>query len=160
MEDGWLSHFQAVKKELVARFLLGGLFLVAGALKVGDIPALQEAISNYRLLPSQWIGVAAVFLPWLELVPATTLLLGLWKESSALLLGVLSLLFGCAVTSVLWRHLDVRCGCFKGAASVSYLHLLLDVSLVVMAATVARGSECERANSLKGLSGNERKQVG
>lgn len=125
-----------MRQALICRLLLGAPFLLAGAFKVGDIPALEEVISNYRLLPSPWIGVAAVVLPWLELVPATALLLGFWKESCALILGALSLIFGVAVTSVLWRHLDVHCGCFRGAASVSYLHLLLDVSLGLMAVTL------------------------
>ena len=125
------------------RFSLGSLFGLAAVLKMGDPRALEAAIANYRLLPSSWIGITAVLLPWLELVPATTLILGLWLEASALILGTLSLVFGGAVATVLWRHLDVNCGCFRGAAPVSYLHLVLNIALVALAVVLFRRARAE-----------------
>ena len=41
----------------LARLVLGGVFLVAGALKVGDPDASVRAVQAYRLLPT---GVAEV----------------------------------------------------------------------------------------------------
>ena len=126
---------------LLIRCLLGGTFLLAGALKVGSTPDFLLAMEKYRILPGIYLGLAAAITPWLEIVPALTLIAGVWQQSSAILLGTLSLIFSVAVASVLWRHIDIACGCFHGATHVSYWHLALNLALLAMAVAVARKRE-------------------
>jgi len=125
-----------MKPVLLCRLLLGGLFLVAGLLKLGDPQALALTIFKYHCLPLQWIGIAAAILPWVEAISATALLCGVWVDGAALVLGGLNLGFGMAVASVLWRRMDVNCGCFRGTAYITYGHLLLNLVVAVLVAKI------------------------
>ena len=119
---------------LVTRLLLGGIFLVAGLLKVNHTWALAQDIYNYRLLSLETVGFVAAVLPWLEMILGASLVVGFWVESSALALGGLSLGLCLALASALWRHLDINCGCFHGVTTVSAGHLALSLTLGAMAA--------------------------
>jgi uncharacterized membrane protein YphA (DoxX/SURF4 family) len=136
---------------LLARCLLGGTFLLAGALKLTATPELAQTILNYRLLPEIWVGAVAAILPCLEIIPALTLLAGIWLESSAALLGMLSLIFAAAVTSVVWRHIDITCGCFRGETHASYGHLALNLVLLALAVLLARQPTSEAGESPTGV---------
>ena len=136
----------------LCRFVLAIPFLAAGLLKIGHQPELARSIHNFFLLPSQWIGLTAIILPWLELVCATTLVFGVWIESSALILGVLSLFFAVATASVLWRGFDVECGCFNGTGHTSMAHVFFNLALLAFAVVVVafhhrKGNGQTRSNS-------------
>lgn len=121
-----------MNKELLVRVPLGGVFLMAGLLKVRHTWTLAQDIYNYKLLPLEMIGFVAATLPWLEIVLGTALVVGFWIEASALAVGLLSLTLSFAVASVLWRHLDIRCGCFHGSATASIGHYILTLALAVI----------------------------
>lgn len=123
---------------LAARLILAAVFLYAGvdkALHPGDFAG---QIAGYRLLPAWAVTLAAVWMPWLELVAGSCLAFGLLTESSALVLGSLSLVFAGATGSAVLRGLDIECGCFSTRASgaVGWDHVLLDLALVALAGLV------------------------
>lgn len=121
----------------IVEFIIGGLFIYAGAIKVLDPAAFARDIDNYKILP--WsIGVSlAFYLPWLEIF------CGLALITRRLYLGGLSILTALVavfiVASIIAkaRGIDITCGCFghvsKGWSFAQ--HLALD--LAILAALVA-----------------------
>jgi hypothetical protein len=96
------------------RCLLGILFLWAAVSKAANPTEFLAAIYSYQLpLPSAILQMAAIALPWLELLCGLLLLANMWTESAlACVLGLLVLFLG--ATGQAWlRGLDITCGCFQ-----------------------------------------------
>jgi len=74
------------------------------------------SIYNYKLLPDGLINVAAILLPWLEVIVGGSLLLGIGTAGGALIATALFSIFAGALTINLIRGLDIACGCFSTAA--------------------------------------------
>ena len=123
---------------LAGRLGLGLTFCAAGAAKVGDPQAFAAQLAAYHLLPERWLTLVALALPEVELLAGACLSAGFLAESSALVLGTLSLAFVGALGSALARGLDIECGCFSGAAHVSLGQVGLDLILLVLALAVLR----------------------
>ncbi|MDX6283753.1 MAG: hypothetical protein QOH03_4824 [Kribbellaceae bacterium] len=124
---------------LVARLLLGGVMLVAGALKVTDPEAATQAVRAYELLPQGFDGVVGLLLPFLEIGIGLLLIVGYGVRAAAVAAGVFMVVFIAAVSSAWARGLAIDCGCFGGGGQVApgdtkYLQeILRDVGLLVVA---------------------------
>ncbi len=97
---------------LVFRIVLGGLFVYAGAVKVLEPLGFAQDIRNYDLVGQSLAFMAAIILPWLEILAGAFLVAGVWKRGASLVISGL-LVFFIALTAVtMIRGLDVDCGCF------------------------------------------------
>ena len=114
---------------LLARMLLGGVFIYASVDKILRPDDFAEVISNYRILPGSLVNLAAIILPWLELFLGMFLILGIWVPGAALACNVLLGIFSLALVFNLMRGLDIDCGCFRvsleGAPRASMVMSLL-----------------------------------
>ena len=63
---------------LMARLILGVIFIYASIDKIFHPAAFAEAVYNYQILPDALINLTAIVLPWLELILGAFLILGLW----------------------------------------------------------------------------------
>jgi hypothetical protein len=125
--------------QLVVRWIVGLLFLVAALPKLSAPQELALAVFRYHLLPDALINLTALVLPWIELVAAVTLLLAApsWRKAAALLLTGLLIVFTAAIAISLARGLDITCGCFTlkpglgqvGAWSIMRNLMLLPLTL-------------------------------
>ena len=97
---------------LLARLALGSVLLYAGVVKVPNPAAFADAIANFELLPPLFNWIAALTLPWVEIVTGLLLICGLWLRGSALVSVLMFLGFSGAVLSALARGLNIECGCF------------------------------------------------
>ncbi|MBI4549707.1 MAG: DoxX family protein [Candidatus Omnitrophica bacterium] len=107
-------------RDLLLRFVLGGVFAYAGFMKLTEPSAnFAAALEQYLLLPRPWIPVLARLLPWAEWIGGMFLLLGFMIRSSAALLGALSAGF---VAAISWNLLHGKalenCGCFGSGRAV------------------------------------------
>ena len=116
----------------IVNFIVGGVFVYAGALKALDPIGFASDIDNYKILPWTISVGLAFYLPWLEI------LCGLALIARRLYLGGLSILtalvsiFMIATIAAKIRGLDITCGCF-GHASKNWNfsgHLALDLALL------------------------------
>lgn len=131
---------------LVLRLGLGGLLVVAGALKLRAPVAFATEIANYQLLPALAPYVAAL-LPVVELVIGGALVVAprAWRRAAAL--GALALLatFTVAVGSAFFRRINIDCGCFgTGGGPITGLTLARNVVLMAAAATIVAFDERDR----------------
>ena len=98
---------------LITRFVLGGFFIYASYHKIADPPDFAKIIYNYKLVPGEWIHLAAMFLPWLELFAGVAVITGLGLRGGTVLLGGLALVFIVALSYNLARCHPTICGCFS-----------------------------------------------
>ena len=129
----------AVWVSTAARLVLGGVFLVAGGLKVIDPQSSVAAVRAYRLLPSALLTIVGWGLPFAEIALGVLLLAGIATRLVAVASAVLLLVFIAAVTSAAARGLSIDCGCFGGGGDVApgqtayATEIVRDVGLLLLA---------------------------
>ena len=101
---------------LIFRLVLGGLFVYAGVVKVFDPLDFAQNIRNYDLVGQSLSFIAAIVLPWLEILAGAFLIAGVWKRGAALVISGLLVFFIILTAVTMIRGLDIDCGCF-GALS-------------------------------------------
>ena len=97
-----------------ARLVLGGVLVVAGALKVTNLPLSAFAVRAYQLLPYELAGYVGYALPVVELLVGTLLLAGLFTRWAALAAAVLMAWFVVGISWAWATGLAIDCGCFGG----------------------------------------------
>lgn len=104
---------------LVLRLVLGGVVLVAGALKVGQLETSARSVRAYQLLPYDVAGAVGYGLPVLELAVGVLLILGLFTRVSAVIAGLLMVVFIVGIASAWARGLSIDCGCFGKGGTIA-----------------------------------------
>jgi uncharacterized membrane protein YphA (DoxX/SURF4 family) len=99
---------------LVARLVTGGVWIVAGALKVTDPAASIDAIRAYELLPWSVVEPLGYALPAIEIVVGLALVLGAFTRGAAVVSALLFVAFIIGIASVWARGIEIDCGCFGG----------------------------------------------
>ncbi|MGA9748408.1 MAG: MauE/DoxX family redox-associated membrane protein [Nocardioides sp.] len=99
---------------VIARLVLGGVWIVAGALKLPDPTESVRAVRNYRLLPEAVVPLTGHLLPLVEIVVGLCLVIGLLVRANAAVSGVLLAAFVVGIASAWARGLSIECGCFGG----------------------------------------------
>ncbi|MET0763678.1 MAG: MauE/DoxX family redox-associated membrane protein [Blastococcus sp.] len=128
----------------VARLLVGGVFVVAGLLKLPDPAAAVRAVRAYRLLPEAVVAPVAFGLPAIEIAIGLALLVGVFVRTAAIASSVLLIVFLAAVGSAWARGLQIDCGCFGNGGTVAAgqtaypAEVLRDTALLVVALALAR----------------------
>jgi uncharacterized membrane protein YphA (DoxX/SURF4 family) len=124
----------------VARLVVGIVWIVAGALKVGDLTASGRSVVAYRLLPYDASMFLGAVLPFLEIVLGALLVLGLATRLAAAISVVLFAVYIGAIISVWVRGLRIDCGCFgtggdlTGDQSPQYAwETIRDIALLLVA---------------------------
>lgn len=97
---------------MMCRIVLGGVFIWACWDKILDPLAFSQAIANYQIVPPALGNLAALILPWIELVCGTCLILNRWTRGSALISALLLVVFMGALGYNIHRGMDINCGCF------------------------------------------------
>lgn len=123
-----------------ARLVLGTVWIVAGSLKLGDLPASVRAVRAYQLLPEAGAQVVGAALPLVEVALGVLLLAGLGTRAGAVISMLLLTVFVVGISSAWIRGLRIDCGCFSSGGELgpgerpAYPgELLRDAGLLVLA---------------------------
>ena len=103
---GWIG--------LAARLVVGGVWIVAGLLKLPDLQSSVRAVRAYQLLPEAVVPAVGYALPIVEVAVGILLVVGLLVRASAVVSAVLFLAFVIGISSAWARGLQIDCGCFGG----------------------------------------------
>jgi len=109
--------FNLKTADLLLRLALGGIFIAASVDKILHPAAFASIVRDYKVLPDTLSNLAALVLPWLELVLGVLLLAGVWRASALVLANLLLLLFWTTLLVNYFRGIDVGCGCFSTSAA-------------------------------------------
>jgi putative oxidoreductase len=126
-----LSTFPQLAWRIVD-FIIGAVFIYAGAVKVLDPVQFANDIDNYKVLPWTISVGLAFYLPWLEIFSGLALILRRFYLGGLSILTALVAVFLVATIAAKVRGLDITCGCF-GHASQNWnfpAHLALDLALL------------------------------
>jgi len=110
----WTTGPQAAWFGTLARLVVGGVWLVAGLLKVSDGAASVRAVRAYDLLPEAVVPTVGHALPAFEIVIGLALLAGALTRAAAVASSVLLVAFIVGIASAWARGLQIECGCFGG----------------------------------------------
>jgi len=123
---------------LLARLILGIVLLVAGVLKVGNLPKSAMAVRAYELLPISLANFLGYSLPWIEIGLGLLLIVGVAVKISGALGALTMLAFIIAIAQAWARGLSIDCGCFGGGGSIDpedtkYLsEIIRDIGLLAL----------------------------
>jgi len=126
----------------LARWAVAAVFIAAALPKIADIGAFAGDLANYRLFPAWSIVGLAALVPMIELVGAVALVSGWQRRGAAWLLGLLTVGFVVVIGSVIYRGVDLQCGCFgrdAAAEAVGWPLLWRDVGLLTLIAIAGGG---------------------
>lgn len=125
---------------LLARLVTGGVWLVAGALKLPDPSESVRAVRAYDLLPEAVVPGVGYLLPVLEVAIGVLLVLGLLTRPAAIVSSLLFVAFIVGISAAWARGLQIDCGCFGGggydadATSKYPWEIARDVGLLALSA--------------------------
>lgn len=115
------------------RFVVGGVFIWAGLLKILDPLEFSQNIANYHVFSRDLSFLTALVLPWLEVLCGILVIFGIFRPASSFLLSGLLGVFLILITVTIFRGLDVDCGCFGSIGRhVDYRLLLTDIVLLYL----------------------------
>ena len=103
---------------LLARLILGAVLLVAGALKVPNLPKSAMAVRAYEMLPIPIANFLGYTLPWIEIGLGLLLIVGVTVKISGALGALTMLVFIIAIAQAWARGLSIDCGCFGGGGTI------------------------------------------
>jgi putative oxidoreductase len=111
---------------LIFRIVLGGLFIYAGVAKTLDPLDFAQSVRNYALVGQSLSFIAAIVLPWLEILAGIFLIAGIWKRGAALVISGLLVFFIVLTLVTMMRGLDVDCGCLGAISRKAGLGVILE----------------------------------
>ena len=103
---------------LVARLLTGGVWIVAGALKLPHPADSVRAVRAYDLLPEAVVPTVGHLLPVVEVVIGLCLVLGVLVRGTSVVSALLFVAFIIGISSAWARGLSIDCGCFGGGGTI------------------------------------------
>jgi uncharacterized membrane protein YphA (DoxX/SURF4 family) len=128
---------------LVARLLVGGVWIAAALSKIPDPAGSVRAVRAYDLLPEAVVPTVGYALPVVELVVGVCLVLGLLTRLMSVVSVVLFLAFVIGISAAWTRGLQIDCGCFGGGgfdadATAKYpWEIARDLGLLALSALLA-----------------------
>ena len=126
----WLTHPWLTIRVQIA---LGIIFVVAAWPKLLDPPSFAHMIYNYRILPSGLINLAALVMPWVEVIAGLCLILGVWVRPARWIVGTMLVVFMIAIAVNLARGNAIDCGCFDtSAANKTHEERIADMWFVIL----------------------------
>ena len=143
---------------VVARVLVGGLFIFSGVSKLllphGEVIVL---VKQYQVIPDFLVPPIAAGLPWLELASGTALCIGLLTTLAAWLVGAQLVAFSLLMVVVLVAQIPIEdCGCFGNLGiRETPLHVLIRdlILLGVLAAVLVRRQDAWSIDAWAGKTG-------
>lgn len=103
---------------LICRLVLGGVLILAGVLKIGNLQKSAMAVRAYELLPILLANFLGYSLPWVELGIGLLLVTGALVRFAGLVGAVTMLAFIIAISQAWARGLSIDCGCFGGGGTI------------------------------------------
>ena len=108
---------------IIPRIILGVVFIIASYHKILDPASFSNNIHNFHITPAAVENLAALFIPWLELILGVVLIFGVFLEGSISLTIGLYIFFIFILSQAVFRGIDVHCGCFKTEADAGVADL-------------------------------------
>tara|TARA_Y100001968_G_scaffold311256_1_gene333124 strand:- start:286 stop:747 length:462 start_codon:yes stop_codon:yes gene_type:complete len=111
----------------IFRIILGIVFIYASYSKILDPKAFSDNIHNFHVTPIGVENLAALIIPWMELIIGVLLITGVFLEGATSITISLLVFFIIILTQAVIRGIDVHCGCFKTEADAGATNLRFEL---------------------------------
>src|SRR5271157_1866748 len=119
------------------RIYLGYFFIYASLSKIPYPAQFAEAIANYRLIPYMFLNLGAIILPWIELITGLFLIIGFKSRSSAIVIGLLLIMFDVMIVTNMHWGAPITCGCYDTVGEpIGWKKVLENVLMLVFSVQV------------------------
>ena len=133
----------------VAKFVLhlvvGFTFFTAGLKKIAQPEVFKQIVLKYEILPDTVSAIISLWLPWIEAIIGSCILLGLWTKANSGISMFLLLVFIIFLLYLWIRGIDIPCGCLPfdpGDSSIAYA-IFRDFLLFVFSLILFLSVECK-----------------
>jgi len=119
---------------MISRLFIGIVFIYASFYKIIEPGTFARSIWYYHLIPGNLINLAALIMPWLELLCGLALIFGIYYRGAVAWVNIMTVVFIIALYTTIYRGLSIDCGCFKAsgeAASKAWKSLIFDLVILV-----------------------------
>ena len=111
-----MNFIRSLNLPLIFRVILGIIFIYASYDKILDPAGFSKNIHNFHVTPIAVENLAALIIPWLELIIGVFLIFGLFLEGTTSIIIALLVFFIFILSQAVFRGIDVHCGCFTTEA--------------------------------------------
>ena len=108
-----MNFIRSLNLPLIFRVILGIIFIYASYDKILDPSGFSRNIHNFHVTPIAVENLAALIIPWLELIIGIFLIFGLFLEGATSITIALLVFFIVILSQAVFRGIDIHCGCFK-----------------------------------------------
>ena len=122
-----MNFIRSLNLPLICRLVLGIIFIYASYEKILDPASFSKNIHNFHITPTAVENLAALIIPWLELIIGVFLIFGLFLEGSTSITIGLYIFFILILSQAVFRGIDVHCGCFKTEADAGVTDLRMEL---------------------------------
>ena len=102
---------------MVARLLLGSIFIYASYYKIIAPDEFAKIVYGYDLFPSETINLIAIIIPFVELISGIALIIGIYTRPAAIVIIGMLTAFVIAISINIIRGHEFDCGCFSSDTS-------------------------------------------
>ena len=122
-----MNFIRSLNLPLIFRVILGIIFIYASYDKILDPAGFSKNIHNFHVTPIAVENLAALIIPWMELIIGVFLIFGVFLEGSTSITIGLYIFFIIILSQAVFRGIDVHCGCFKTEADVGVTDLRFEL---------------------------------
>ena len=136
-----MNIIKSMNLPLIFRIILGVVFIYASYEKILNPVGFSDNIHNYHITPVAIENLAALIIPWMELIVGVFLIMGVFLEGVTIITICMLIFFIFILSQAVFRGIDVHCGCFKTVADIGVSdlrfelikHIIEDFVFLVMA---------------------------
>ena len=122
-----MNFIRSLNLPLISRVILGIIFIYASYDKILDPAGFSKNIHNFHVTPITIENLAALIIPWLELIIGVFLIIGLFLEGTTSIIIALLVFFIIILSQAVFRGIDIHCGCFKTEADAGTTDLSIEL---------------------------------
>ena len=122
-----MNFIRSLNLPLIFRVILGIIFIYASYDKILDPAGFSKNIHNFHVTPIAVENLAALIIPWLELIIGVFLIIGLFLEGTTSIIIALLVFFIIILSQAVFRGIDIHCGCFKTEADTGTTDLRIEL---------------------------------
>ena len=112
----FMNTIKSLNLPFIFRIILGIVFIYASYEKILNPEGFSDNIHNFHITPAAVENLAALIIPWLELIVGLFLIFGVFLEGATSITIGLYIFFIIILSQAVFRGIDVHCGCFKTEA--------------------------------------------
>ena len=122
-----MKGLKSMNLPFISRMIVGVVFIYASYDKILNPAGFSDNIHNFHITPASVENLAALIIPWLELIVGVFLIFGVFLEgSTSITIGML-IFFIIILSQAVFRGIDVHCGCFKTEAEAGVTDFRMEI---------------------------------